>query len=106
MYVLVRDDLPPGTQLAQAVHAATEYTLSNVDRAASTPTVVVLAVRDQAELLEYADVLCGWCPSRTASRRPYALFHEPDLGEHTALATISDGREFSRLPLAGAAYVN
>jgi hypothetical protein len=35
------------------------------------------------------------------------LFHDEDLGaagEHTALACVSDGHEFTDLPLAGAAY--
>lgn len=65
----------------------------------------MLHVADEDELLGYADILSGW--TARPCRKPFALFHEPDLGagEHTALASVSDGREFSRLPLAGAAYV-
>lgn len=97
LYLLVRGDLPPGLQLAQAVHASVEFTLRYRDRAASTPTVVVLTVDDEEQLLGWADVL-GW-----KDRSDYALFHEPDLGEHTALAIVSDGTRFAGLPLAGCA---
>lgn len=93
MYLLVRGDLTPGAQLAQAVHAAVEYTLEHPERARQTPTVVVLNVADEDELLEYADI----CPG--------VLFHEPDLPGHTALAVISDGAPLSRLRLAGGAVI-
>lgn len=87
--MLVRDDLPGGTQLAQAVHAAVEYTLKEPDRAGAAPTVVVLSVPDETSLL-----------SRFASNG--LLFREPDLdGQATAFAVVDDGRSFSDLPLAG-----
>jgi hypothetical protein len=98
MYLLVRGDLTPGAQLAQAVHAATALSLEQPGRVAATPTVVVLHVDDEDELLDYAD-LC--CPPRGDA----VLFHEPDLPGHTALAVISDGAVFSRLRLAGGVMV-
>lgn len=94
MYLLVRGDLSPGAQLAQAIHAAVEYTLEHRDHVSRTPTVVVLHVDDEDELLAYADL----CPG-------HVLFHEPDLPGHTALAVISDGAVFSRLRLAGGAVI-
>lgn len=103
MYVFVRTDLPPGAQLAQAVHAAVEYTLEHPARV--VPTVVVLAVADEDELLEYADICCGWNGDPSFDAIPFTLFHEPDLPAHTALAAVDDGARFSNLPLAGAAHV-
>lgn len=101
MYVLVRSDLDPGLQLAQAVHAAVEYTLEHPDDVRATPNVVVLSVPDEDTLLEWADVLSGFCSSHLQSVKPYSLFFEPDINSHTALCCISDGREFASLPLAG-----
>jgi hypothetical protein len=89
LYVLVRGDLSPGLQLAQAVHAATEYALRFPAMARSTENVVVLNVADEPELLSHAE------PSGF-------LFHEPDVNdEATAYAIVADGRRFSTLPLAG-----
>ena len=99
MYVLVREDLSPGLQLAQAVHASVEFALANPERAKSTPTVVVLGVPDEDTLLAWADTLCF----PDCKRDEYVLFHEPDLGEHTALAVVDDGERFASLSLAGAA---
>lgn len=83
--------------MAQAIHAAVELRAQQ-----DVPeTVVVLSVQDETELLLYADILSGWCSPAVASIRPHVVFHEPDLGEHTALATVSDGAEFASLPLAG-----
>lgn len=87
-------------QLAQAIHAAVEYTLAHPDEVRSTPNVVVLAVENEEELLSWADRLSG-CSAQQRADKPYALFFEPDIDEHTALACVSDGREFSHLPLAG-----
>lgn len=89
IYVLVRSDLAPGLQLAQAVHAATAFALAHPERASSTPNVVVLAVPDEAALLSFAD-------------SAGVVFREPDVGdEATAFATVSDSTRFSCLPLAG-----
>lgn len=87
--MLIREDLPPGLQLAQAVHAAIE-----LERKVETPpTVVVLGVEDEDALLDWADS-CVY-------KYPVAVFFEPDISEHTALATVCDGSLFSSLRLAG-----
>lgn len=89
LYVLVRDDLSPGLQLAQAVHAATAFAQRHPERSASTENAVILAVPDEATLLSYAT-------------DDGVLFREPDLGdEATAFATVSEGSAYSSLPLAG-----
>lgn len=92
MYVLVRDDLTPGQQLAQAVHAAVEHTLKHHETVGRTPTVVVLAVPDEASLRRYAS-------------GGGTLFYEPDLESYTAMCDIGDGSRFSTLRLAGAVMV-
>lgn len=95
LYVLVRSDLTPGLQLAQAVHAATAFALRHPASAASTLNVVVLAVPDEETLLHYADL-------DFYTRKYGVLFTEPDLDdEATAYAIVSDGDRFSCLPLAG-----
>lgn len=66
--------------------------------------MVVLEVPNEEELLAYADLLSGW-NGRPDPRyiRSFVLFYEPDIGdgEHTALATVSEGVEFADLLLAG-----
>lgn len=92
LYVLVRGDLPPGLQYAQAVHAAVEYALTYPERAASTPNAVVLNVLNLEDLLLFA------------SHEPQigVLFHEEDLNdEATAYAAVCEDDRFSGLPLAG-----
>lgn len=98
MYILVREDISPGYQLAQSVHAAVEFTLQH--DVTIPRIVVVLSVPDEDTLLGFAD---GAWMGR--DDKPYHLFHEPDIDAHTALCTVSDGAEFSGLPLAGAAMV-
>ncbi len=91
LYVLVRNDLAPGLQMAQAVHAAIAFSLKHPDLSESTPNVVVLAVRHEDDLSD------AWEDDRSG-----VLFHEPDLGdEATAYATVADGARYSSLPLAG-----
>lgn len=95
LYVLVRSDLTPGLQLAQAVHAATAFALRHSELAASTPNVVVLAVGGEDALYE-ANTDGTWLG------QPGELFIEPDVGDQaTAYATVSGGARFSSLPLAG-----
>lgn len=92
MYVLVRADLAPGAQLAQAVHAAIGLAQGHDDL---PDTVVVLSVADESSLITQAGTVSGG-----------ELFREPDLGnEATAYAVVSDGATFSALCLAGGAMV-
>lgn len=102
--MLVRADLAPGCQLAQAVHAAIGLAQDPVpvaggDSVGTGPptvsaelpvTVVVLAVPDEASLISWSSVGDGG-----------HLFREPDLGgQATAFAVVSDGVLFSDLRLA------
>lgn len=66
LYVLVRNDLAPGLQMAQAVHAATAFVHLHPDLYLATPNVVVLSVPDEESLIAHAT------PDGV-------LFREPDL---------------------------
>ena|ERR1700742_4547175 len=89
LYIIVRADLPPGLQLAQACHAAREWTLAHPQIDVGD-NLVVLHVPDEQALLE----LRGAASS-------YLLFREPDLqNAATALALPGEARRrLSSLPL-------
>ncbi len=92
LYVLVRGDLPPGAQAAQAVHAAIEYALAKPAQARETRNVVVLNVLDEEDLLTAASI----------QPEDGVLFHEEDLDDQaTAYATVCDDGRFQGLPLVG-----
>lgn len=99
LYVVVRADLPPGLQMAQAVHAAVRFALQYHDdvedweRGANN--VVVLAARDEAHLEELTTRAIH------ADAR-VETFREPDLGnQRTAVAFDEQSRPIlSSLPKA------
>lgn len=108
LYVLVREDLPTGLQMAQVAHACIEFALHHPDKASSTPIGVVLGVPDEDELLVWADRLLGFCgPHADLSEpdMPIVVFHDPDVGsgEHTAIAVVAGPDKFPSLQLAGKA---
>lgn len=85
MYVVVRGDLSPGLQAAQAVHAgflfATEYPEATREWHDTSQYVIVLQVPNLERLTErYA---------RFPSSIPRVMFTEPDLGDApTAFAAL------------------
>jgi peptidyl-tRNA hydrolase len=100
LYIVVRADLPPGAQIAQAGHAVAAFA-----RRARGPfeawvdgsnNLVVLSIADEAALGSLARAL-------ERIGRPVAV-HEPDIGDQlTAIAfegTDDAGRHVSSLPLA------
>lgn len=90
MYVLVRQDLPVGLQMAQAVHAAVGLAAEDPTLLQDYPTVRVLAVADEAELVAKAHQL--------DCEQPWFMFAEPDLNdEMTAFAAISNGDQWGDL---------
>jgi hypothetical protein len=82
--VVTRADLSPGVQIAQAVHAAIEYTKEH-----DPPLVLaVLAARDEIDLV--------WLVSDAVQLLiPYTSFHEPDLDD--ALTAVALGPQAARL---------
>ena len=101
LYVLVRGDIPPGYQIAQAIHAKDEFTHTHPELEKQwrdeSNTIVVLNVHCQHELMD-------WVHKASFQGIRFAVFHEPDLeGEPTAAAFehgSSSSELFSRLPLA------
>lgn len=103
LYVLVRADLAPGYQMAQALHAAVEFSCRHcLDRPfrhwhSTSNTVVILAVHDEGSLH-------FWMRSLQDEGRSFTVFQEPDLLDAcTALACLVQPWEqspFDSLPLA------
>lgn len=92
LYVVVRADLPPGLQMAQACHAAHEYGLYGNDDVGDNLVVLAASAAQLHELAAQAAAL----------GLSHVAFHEPDLGgELTACAFSGTIRPLvSSLPLA------
>jgi len=102
LYIVVRQDLRPGDVLCQAVHAAIEYCLRYVGRAAlwhdiGGNNVVILGVADGFALAETLESL-RW----RGFAKDVVEVYEPDLGDvFTAFAVGDRARPWlSHLPLA------
>lgn len=93
LYVVVRNDLPPGLQTAQACHALREFAhrFPELDRRwfESSNNLVVLQVPTLGDL-----------EGLVAIGSLVAPFYEPDLGGELTAAAFGDGRLLSSLPLA------
>lgn len=100
LHLVVREDIPPGLQAAQLVHAATEFMSEYPEMAAAwrrdSNCVALLAVPDEASLKALA--------GRARIRAVTSEFREPDLGNSlTAVAvspTAGGRRVCGGLPLA------
>lgn len=92
LYVIVRNDIPPGLQLAQACHATREfgkhYPFIDVGE-----NLVVLQVPNESELRSVVEACHGFM---------VAPFHEPDLGGEMTAVAISGAAKgrLRRLSLA------
>lgn len=99
LYVVVREDLPPGALCAQACHALRAFVDAHpeVDRAwyESSNNLVVLAARDE----EHLNVLLRRAALQGVAT---AAFREPDFGDSlTGIAVAPAGwRMLSSLPKA------
>lgn len=100
LFIVVRADLDPGLQLAQAVHAAVQWVIEDPDLSAvwhrKSNNVVVKHVASEAALLELA--------AKGEDRGCVVeAFKEPDLaGATTAVAFVGGGANalLRELPLA------
>ena len=80
IYSFVRIDMPLGSQMAQLGHACIEAG-NEFDQPEETPTIVILWVENEKELLKVSEKLTG-------QGVKFKLFHEPDFPQgHTALCT-------------------
>jgi hypothetical protein len=91
LYVVVRNDLPLGLQMAQACHAARKFTLQHREDVGDNLVVLHASAGELACLVARADGLV----TTTA-------FHEPDLGDELTAAAFGLGARvlLSSLPLA------
>lgn len=101
LYIITRQDLSPGLQAAQAVHAITDLIIEFPEKAhdwrIKSNYVVILSVPNKEGLFELAKKLIK-LPV------PWTLFREPDINDElTAIAVLPNGYSkelFSNLPLA------
>jgi len=90
LYIVVREDLHPGAQLAQGLHAFRDFVEAHGDVELTwyrtSNTIVALSVPDEEALLQLREKL-------ERRRLKYALFREPDFDdEATALAIEPKGK--------------
>jgi len=99
LFIVVRNDLKPGLQAAQAVHAkelfSREHPELNDKWYERSNNVVVLQVPDCAALIDLKGRLCR-------QKVTLSVFEEPDLGNAPTALACSDGAEhlLSSLALA------
>lgn len=99
LFVIVRQDLKPGAQLAQSNHATTAFALAHPFRffwwAIFVKNIAVLSVPNEAAL---ADLLA--LAERKGIQR--AAFREPDFDDELTAISLGSGAEriTSSLPLA------
>lgn len=91
--------MPPGTQVAQAVHAAFEFAVAHADVVAdwhaTSNVLVALSTPDELSLGRL-------CADASAAGLRRVRFHEPDLGGALTAAAFEPAayRLLARLPLA------
>lgn len=94
LYIAVRADLPPGLQLAQAVHAAFHFHHDHPDLVGpwivKSNYLVVVAVPDEDALLDLIKEAATRGIARTAVR-------EPDLDDAATAVALEPGRAARRL---------
>ncbi|MFI9503011.1 hypothetical protein [Nocardia sp. NPDC052566] len=97
--MVTRADLPPGTQVAQAAHAAFDFAVAHpgvvIDWHSTSNVLVVLAAPDELSL--------GWlCADAAAAGHRLIRVNEPDLGNALTAAAFEPAahRLVAHLPLA------
>jgi peptidyl-tRNA hydrolase len=99
LYLVVRSNLPPGSQAVQACHALRQFIEEHpqIDRYwfDASNTIVLLEVPNKLELIRLHK-------KAREARIPHSVFREPDLRDDlTAIALAPSGRSLcSGLPLA------
>lgn len=101
LYVIVRDDLRPGQQMAQAIHAAHSFAFENPDQfrawIESSGYLVVLSVPDEDGIYEMIS-------KAISADIDYYAFREADFGDELTAVALQPGniaRELCKgLPLA------
>lgn len=91
LYIVVRNDIAPGLQLAQACHAAREFMRQSTEDVGDNLVVLGASHRELERLVAAARDVCDVVP-----------FHEPDLGDEMTAAGFGGAahRLLSSYPLA------
>jgi len=90
MYVLVLETLSHSQRAVQAGHALAQYLLLKPKPKWSNGILILLKIKNEQELSDWHKRLGGGS----------ICFREPDIGNQmTALACVSDGKEFRELRL-------
>ena len=90
MYVLVLEKLSHSQRAVQGCHALAQYLLQKPKTKWPNGTLVLLKIKNEQELSDWHKHLGG----------DSICFREPDIGNQmTALACVSDGKEFRELRL-------
>lgn len=94
LYLVVRGDLPPGLQAAQAAHAAQEFVFAHPERAkawrVSSNTVVLVKVANECALLELGERAQDWGLCTVS-------FLDPDLTPALTAMALGPGPNVGRL---------
>lgn len=106
LVTIIREDLSPGYQIAQTVHAVAEYTMMNPELIKEWYTrsnyVLSLSVKDVEELVEFGRQL-------HLLGVKFNIFYEPDVNEMTSIAFVSTYETdivTKSMPLAGKSTAN
>jgi len=104
MYVLVRQDISPGYQIAQSIHAKDQFTHDFPEEErkwyTNSNTIVVLGVKNEAALKAFV------CLTESQGLR-HSLFYEPDINQYTALTiepSEATAKLCANLKVAGRGY--
>jgi hypothetical protein len=88
LYVVVRQDLDPGYQIAQSLHAFREFVHFfpdiELDWYKTSNTIIVKGIQDERELL-------GLAKSALATGIKFATFREPDMGDQITSIAFEPG---------------
>jgi peptidyl-tRNA hydrolase len=94
LYVITRQDLPPGDQATQSCHAIVQFWCDHPDMAqewfTQSNTLALLSVRNEIELkrfLQHARDLCIRCSE----------FREPDMANQLTAITLEPGPRTRKL---------
>lgn len=88
MYIVVRSDIPPGHQLAQAVHAAFQFSVEHPGLCdnwyRSSNYLVIVSVPDE-------DAMIPVVANAIGSDLPFSLVREPDIGDQITSLALPPG---------------